>query len=197
MRRYVRPPSTAVKPAPYKPPATSKKDKNYKYISREKRELIEKRKLKKAWRKAQKEKRKLPKARRKNLIEYYAISLENNLPKSEQWFREMYLKEDIKRMFSEDNFKDQFNKSFNNRFIPDICNVGYKYIIEVDGSIHNTPEQKYKDMKKDYYFETRGYLVIRVKYGDNAGYRSCVEKVKARVAEIDIIELARRNSICP
>ena len=139
-------------------------------------------------------KAKLKERRSPNLIEYYAKQLEEDLPASERWFRDMYLKEEIVRTFSEDLFKDRFNKSFNKIYIPDVCNIGYKYIIEVDGSIHNTPEQKYKDLKKDYYFEKRGYLVIRVKYGDNAGYSTCVSKVKARVLEIDIIEQSRRST---
>lgn len=143
--------------------------------------------------KGRKVKRKRNKVRVQNRIEYYAQRLEDNLPASERWFRDMYLKEDIQRSFSEDLFKDQFNKPFNQKYIPDVSNVGYKYIIEVDGSIHNTPEQQLKDIKKDYYFKKRDYLVIRVRYGSNADYHDCVEKVRTRVAEIDVIERKRRG----
>jgi very-short-patch-repair endonuclease len=127
-------------------------------------------------------------------IENFAKILEADLPKSEQWFRSLYIKEEFKRTFSEDLFKDKFNKPFNSKYIPDVTNIGYKYIIEIDGSIHNTPDQIFKDKIKDYYFTKRGYLVIRVKHYDLLGYNKCIELIKARIIEIDNIELKRRNN---
>ena len=135
------------------------------------------------------------KRERNTHIEHCAESLEANLPRSERWFRGLYLKEDIRRTFSEDLFKDQFNRPFNSKYIPDVCNTGYKYIIEVDGSYHDRPDQRLKDIKRDYYFEKRGYLVIRVKHNDFASYADCVSKVRARVFEVDLIESERRK--CP
>lgn len=130
---------------------------------------------------------------RKNSIEYKAIMLEADLPKSEVWFREMYLKEDFQRQFSEDLFKDKFNYPFNRKYIPDIVNMGYKYVIEIDGSIHNKPEQILKDKIKDHYFNKRGYIVIRVRHWNMDDYKSCIERVKARIAEIEPLEVERRN----
>ena len=133
------------------------------------------------------------KSRATLFIERKAASLEGNLPTSEKWFRELYLKEDIKRTFSEDLFKDEFNRPFNSKYIPDVCNRGYKYIIEIDGSIHSRPDIILKDKIKDYYFTKRGYIVIRVKYGNMDDYKKCIELVKARIAEIEPIEQARRD----
>lgn len=150
--------------------------------------------------KAQQEKRKKKKKNKirkfkysSGLMEYRANLLESELPASEKWFRELYLKEDIHRTFSEDYFKDKFNKPFNNRYIPDVCNLGYKYIIEIDGAIHNNPEVIIKDKKRDYYFEKRGFLVIRIKYGDNQGYKNAIELIKQRIKEFDIIEINKRK----
>jgi len=126
-------------------------------------------------------------------LSMFGERLEANLPASERWFRELYFKEDIKRTFSEDHFKDQYNVPFNSTFIPDVTNRGYKYIIEIDGGYHNTPEQQFKDAKRDHYFIKREYLVIRIKDRDMESYTAGIELIKARVKEIDELELKRRN----
>ena len=41
-----------------------------------------------------------------------------------------------------------------------------KICIEIDGSIHDTLEQKKKDSQKDSYLNSRGFKVIRIKNSD-------------------------------
>lgn len=48
-------------------------------------------------------------------------------------------------------------------YIPDVVNHDFKYIIEVDGSIHRLPHVKQKDAWKDKVFGNAGYEVFRLK----------------------------------
>lgn len=118
-------------------------------------------------------------------LEQYSKRLETDLPKSEQWFREKYTREVINRLRKEDYYLDQFNKPFNTTYIPDVHNKGYRYVIEIDGSWHDKPGEQVRDTKKDYYFNKRGYVVIRIKAYDEESYKAGIELVKARIIEID------------
>lgn len=51
-------------------------------------------------------------------------------------------------------------------YIPDLINRKYKYIIECDGSIHDRPDIKTKDLKKEVVFIEHKYTVFRVRYLD-------------------------------
>lgn len=51
-------------------------------------------------------------------------------------------------------------------YLPDIRNKLLKYVIEVDGSIHNLPEIQAKDKAKDTQFNALGYTVFRIKAYD-------------------------------
>jgi very-short-patch-repair endonuclease len=84
----------------------------------------------------------------------FALTLNENLPKSEQWFQEKY--RDHK------HYNDLFNIPIG-YYIPDVSNNLYKYILEIDGSIHDLEEIKVKDLKKEQYYNQNGYRVIRVK----------------------------------
>lgn len=119
------------------------------------------------------------------LLAGYSIALETNLPKSEIWFRELYSKENIVRKHLKHHFVDCFNRPFNRKYIPDVSNQGYRYIIEIDGSIHDLPEVKYNDSIKDYYYSKRGYCVIRIKAFDEQSYKDGIEKLKAQIAYIE------------
>jgi very-short-patch-repair endonuclease len=100
----------------------------------------------------------------------FAKQLNNNLPKSEQWFKERYL-------LHYPNDLDQFNVPLESRYIPDIINKNYKYVIEIDGSIHDTVEQKEIDLKKDEFYKARGYTVIRVIAYDDMSYIECIKQL--------------------
>jgi len=82
-------------------------------------------------------------------------------------------------------YKDEFNRPFNTMYIPDVCNRGYRYLIEIDGGYHNTPTQQAKDFKRDYYFHKRGYITIRIKDRDMESYKAGIEAVRARIKEIE------------
>lgn len=125
---------------------------------------------------------KYPKKRKKNFkrsskksrIERFAEKLEKNLCASEKWFRAKWV-----GLFEQDElniFNDSYNRVLGNR-IPDLINHGYKYIIEIDGSIHDLPSVKYKDALKDFYYRQRGYKVFRVKAYDEASFEAALQAV--------------------
>lgn len=120
--------------------------------------------------KAKKRKKKL-----KSRIQAFAEGLEKNLPASEKWFREKY-----KDVFTRDSislFNDKYNQVLG-KTIPDVINQGYRYIIEIDGSIHDDPKVKFKDAKKDLFYASKGYRVFRVKAYDNDSYNIAIEAIK-------------------
>lgn len=116
---------------------------------------------------------------KKSRIELFSLKLKKNTPQSEVWFLELYKKETINRNKLK-HYKDLMNEPLG-RFIPDIHNKGYKYVIEVDGSIHDSEVQKFRDAQKDTYYLMRGYTVIRVKAYDMESYKACIEKIKSLV----------------
>lgn len=106
--------------------------------------------------------------KKESKIEAFAKELEANLPKSEQWFRTLYTP--LKW--------DEYN-SPQGPFIADVINRRLMYIIEIDGSIHDLPEVKQKDMKKDEYFYLRGFKVFRIKAYSKESYdQIMLEKAK-------------------
>lgn len=131
---------------------------------------------------------------RRQRLERFSNDLEDSLPKSEKWFREKYLKESLNRIFKEDSFTDKFNKPYNDKYIPDIHNAGYRYVIEVDGSWHDRIDAKIKDFKKNHYFDKRGFLLIRVIAYDDKSYEDCITKLKEHIEAINIIETERRKN---
>lgn len=110
---------------------------------------------------------KLLKARAKQL-ERLARKLRTCPPKSEQWFFSLY------EPYA--HLDDEFNEVFN-VYIPDLSNRTYKYIIEVDGSFHDSPLQQTKDLKKTVYFQRRGYTMIRVKAYDQDAFDAALKTV--------------------
>ena len=91
---------------------------------------------------------------KKSRIERYAEALNRDLARSERWFQSLWDKH---------TFNDYYNHPMG-KYIPDVINFQYRYIIEVDGSVHETPEQKVKDLKKDAYYKSKGYQVFRITY---------------------------------
>ena len=94
--------------------------------------------------------------------------LNSNLPRSERWFNKLYVTYKVS--------SDEFNKP-KHTFIPDVINETYKYIIEVDGSIHDTEEVKLKDQKKNEVFTRYGYTVIRVKAYSQVSFKDAMNTV--------------------
>lgn len=107
------------------------------------------------WLYRQPKKKKPKKVKKKSRLIKFAKALEINLPKSEQWFRSLYTP----------RRGDLFNEPYG-FYIPDVINKRDLYIIEIDGSIHDLDEVKYKDFKKEQYYKSMYYKVFRVKAYD-------------------------------
>lgn len=89
----------------------------------------------------------------------FSKKLNRQLAKSEVWFWKCYAE------FKDVN--DFQNKPLGN-FIPDVSNYRFRYVIEVDGSVHDQPSVREHDEKKNNYYAQYGYKVIRVKaYSDD------------------------------
>lgn len=131
-------------------------------------------------------------ALRARQLHEYADRLERNLPKSEQWFRKKYENIPDTRLFKGDHWSDRFNKPYNEKYIPDVHNLGYKYIIEIDGSIHDLPEVKLKDIRREYYFYKREYIVIRIEAYNDASFDAGMARLKEQIDKINALETERR-----
>ena len=99
----------------------------------------------------------------------FAKNLNKNLPKSEVWFQDLYA------IHKDPN--DLYNKPLHIR-IPDVMNKIYKYIIEIDGSIHDTPKQQYKDYIKDSFYKRLGFKVFRIKAYDINSFNATISSIK-------------------
>lgn len=98
-------------------------------------------------------------SRKKKRINGKARELESNLPRSEVWFRFHWKKCGFH------NEHDEFNTRWVNR-IPDCVNHKFRYVIEIDGSIHETEIQKAIDKKKDRFYAKQKYAAFRIKHND-------------------------------
>jgi very-short-patch-repair endonuclease len=119
--------------------------------------------------------------RKKSLLEF-ASKLARNLPKSEKWFFEAFKKSGFPRLNSNNQRRvkalriGKSNKVFQNKYIPDLVNHKLKYIIEIDGSVHQLEEVKRKDERKTRYYMKRGYTVIRIQaYDEESLYKGLIE----------------------
>lgn len=112
--------------------------------------------------------KKIQKAATKTRMERYAAKLRFNTPRSEVWFQKLYNEEKIAY--------SGYNQVLG-CFIPDVLNRRYRFIIEVDSSIHNTPEQKIKNKNKDGYYRKKGYTVFRVIAYSINSYIECLTAI--------------------
>lgn len=117
-------------------------------------------------------KKKIKQGKKKALsrIQKYANKLNLDLPQSEHWFRSLFEKEQLNTLFF-------YNKPYG-KYIPDVISYNYKIVIEVDGTIHDTEIQKFKDKIKDQYFIDRGYKVFRIKAYNINSYNETIEQIK-------------------
>ena len=118
-----------------------------------------------------KKRRQLKKQRkneRKRKLKLYSAQLNSNLPKSEIWFHELFKQYQI--------FTDKRNQAFAG-YIPDIINKEFKYIIEIDGSIHLEPQIIKKDKMKTKKYQSLGYEVIRIQAHDMDSFKCGVERI--------------------
>ena len=105
---------------------------------------------------------------KKAWMEERANELNTDIHPSEQWFIDKFAEKDI-----------------NIRLTQNFC--AYHYIIdfrfqelaiEVDGSIHDKPEQKEKDLIKDRNLKAIGFKVIRIKAYDEMSFNIAICKIK-------------------
>ena len=61
-----------------------------------------------------------------------------------------------------------------------------KVIIEIDGSIHELPEQILKDAKKDKFYKSSGYEVIRIKAYNDDSFWEGIKKLEQRIKDMQI-----------
>lgn len=121
-----------------------------------------------SWRDQQKRDKKLKKIgikKRLTRIQKCSINLKCNTPKSEIWFQSLW------------PYNDLYNEPLG-KYIPDVMNKVYKYVIEVDGSVHNTYKQQKIDIKKNKYYDDKGYQIFRVIAYDINSYNITLQKIQ-------------------
>ncbi len=102
-------------------------------------------------------------------IHDFAEKLREKMPASEVWFLELFKNEGI-------------GIYLNNNIVIGYYIADYVYknlIIEIDDPTHDNPEQKLKDCKKDDYYTSKGYKVIRVKAWDQTSYNNAIKQIKS------------------
>jgi very-short-patch-repair endonuclease len=127
--------------------------------------------------------------RRKRNTERYAERLRNNLPASEVWFWTEWIKAGMR-------LEDVSDNVVFGRYIPDVVNHTFRYVIEVDGSIHHKDEVKRKDAKKEKVFANKGYEVFRIKAYSYDQFGMLVDMVeKHREKYLRMPRVIRRSPI--
>lgn len=106
---------------------------------------------------------------RQDVVKRLARELNENLPRSEKWFQKLWAEHK--------HHNDVYNYAYKGIYIPDVINKQYKYIIEIDGSIHDKHQQKKKDLKRDQYFEKEGYITFRITAYDRIQFDKLVKAI--------------------
>jgi len=122
---------------------------------------------------------------RKEVVERLANELKSDLPRSEKWFQKLWAKHK--------HHRDQYNEAYKGKYIPDVINTQYKYVIEVDGSFHDSDKQKAKDKARDKYFESEGYITFRLKAYDQNQFEQLVSAIKFIRNKQDIIRRSNKS----
>lgn len=107
---------------------------------------------------------------RQDVVERLAKNLNENLPRTEKWFQKLWAEHK--------HHNDIYNCVYKGIYIPDVINKQYKYIIEIDGSIHDSKDQKKKDFNRDMYFQKEGYITFRVTAYDRVQFDKLVKAIK-------------------
>ncbi len=146
-----------------------------------------KKKSKKKWGKKAKAKAKAVKFKNLSRIQQYQFKLNANLPASERWFQNKWKLEIFPWKPDFTMYQDEYNGIIGS-YIGDVVNRGFKYVIEIDGSFHDSAKQQFKDSIRQKEIEAKGFTVIRVKSYDEEGYKKVLEQV------CKIMELAKLPS---
>ena len=135
-----------------------------------------KKKTKKSWNRKAKKKAKAIKFKKMSRIEQYQFKLNSNPPASERWFKAKWEIECLPWKPDFTMYQDEYN-GIVGPYLGDVVNRGFKYIIEVDGSIHDSSSQKFKDDVRQKNLENKGFKVLRVEAYNENSYLQAVEEV--------------------
>lgn len=86
---------------------------------------------------------------------------------SANWKSEMAFEKTLLNLSEKYNFSTvKFRKNFPilNKYFGDFVSIHHKVIVELDGSIHKTNEQKQKDLLRDQILRSAGWTVFRISY---------------------------------
>lgn len=111
-------------------------------------------------------KRKKSNGKRNSRMLKYAKRLNDNLPKSELWFDDLFKSHPSYSLF----LKNQIV----NKYIVDLLCTEKKIVIEIDGSYHDREDQIVRDFLKDMKLRSKGYTIIRVKAYDMTSFTSAI-----------------------
>lgn len=98
--------------------------------------------------------------KRKRILLRKSKELNENLPESERWFWREWKQSGLEH-------KDDLPNAVLHKYIPDVMNNTFKYVIEIDGDSHENNRSKNRDTKKDRFYKKRGFTVFRLKAYDN------------------------------
>jgi very-short-patch-repair endonuclease len=111
------------------------------------------------------------KTNKRKKLQDFSKELNKNMAQSEIWFKSLYEKHNLKMEH------DLFNKPLKSVYIPDVLNRRFKYVIEIDGSIHRTKSQIETDNKKDIFYSKCNMFVIRIIAYDIKSYIDGMNKL--------------------
>lgn len=112
------------------------------------------------------------KVNKKTWVRRKASELRGNIPRSEQWFIQLLVKNKLDHLFIN-------NKTLLDKYIGDFVHKSIKLIIEIDGKIHDKQEVLTKDYTRQVELEQNGYKIIRVKAYDDLGGQIVIDRIKS------------------
>ena len=101
-----------------------------------------------------------------------------NIP-SEIWFRELWQKSGMlctKKKFRRG--KDRFNYPINEKYIADVVNYKFMYVIEIDERYHEQPDRKRLDEIRDAALKCLGFNVFRIRAYNLQDFNSVVDSIR-------------------
>lgn len=113
--------------------------------------------------------KRINKKKRIRRLNAFANKLNQNLPRSECWFKSLYTRH---YSISSDKYNQPVNK-----YIPDVVNLEFKYIIEIDGSVHNLDCVKLKDLTKEQVYTKLGFKVFRIRAYNELDYIKVIDEL--------------------
>lgn len=112
----------------------------------------------------------LTRAEKKIRLHTLSAKLILSTPRSECWFQKLYKPYQC--------YSDKFNIPIHNTYIPDVSNLQFKYIIEIDGSVHDKSSQQLKDRKKDSFYKRLGYKVFRIEAYNHTQFTNTIKEIE-------------------